>query len=283
MAGIGNETRGNILPVLDVSQKSPGMTGPDYSFADNILLPGQVGVRDGDSIGSVIDAVKGASYYIDMIGFGESSSPLSRGLPVKPLGVNTFMKTGMQCSNGADMYIYVEGVPKGDALGKRVSDGLRSAGLPGMRGLAPGILEDIKDSLDPAPLLQAVFGSGYPVCRIEEKPVGDQDGTIKNPGTGKFYVESPETVVRRGNRSFQRRWVFQESIPLTTWEKAPKTHCPNGIAKSKYENENCAGKLLRPDAREGFATRLTTSVGLSLATVATVVCLHYAVRRFTKS
>jgi hypothetical protein len=281
MAGIGNETRGNILPVIDINQgsKSPGMTGPDYSFADNVLLPGQVGVRDGDRIQDVVDSVKGAAYYIDMIGFGQSSSGLTRGMPVKPLGVNTFMKTGMQCSNGADMYMYVEGVPKGDALGKRVSDGLRSAGLPGMRGLAPGILEDIKDSLDPAPLLQAVFGSGYPVCRIEEKPVGDQDGNIKNPGTGKFYVDNPETVVRRGNQSFQRRWVLQQNVSQDVWEKAPKTHCPNGIAKSNYENGNCNGKLVNPGAKEGFATQMGTSVALSLATVATMVVLHYAVRK----
>jgi hypothetical protein len=284
MAGIGNESRTNILPVIDINQgsKSPGMTGPDYSFADNVLLPGQVGVRDGDRIGDVVDAVKGAAYYIDMIGFGEPSSGLTKRLPVKPLGVNTFMKTGMQCSNGADMYMYVEGVPKGDALGKRVSDGLRSAGLPGMRGLAPGMLEDMKDALDPVPIMQAVFGSGYPVCRVEEKLVGDQDGNIKNPGTGKFYVDNPETVVRRGNRSYQRRWVLQENITQDAWEKAPKTHCPNGIAKSNYENGKCEGRLINTGAKEGFVGQAATSVAVGLATVATVILVNYAVRKLIK-
>lgn len=36
--------------------------------------------------------------------------------------------------------------------------GLASAGLPQLRGLAPGILEDVKGALDPTPIMSAAFG-----------------------------------------------------------------------------------------------------------------------------
>lgn len=250
MAGTGLETRTNILPTPNIPTKVPGVFGPDYSFADNLPLPGQVGVRDGGNLSDVVDAVKGAAYYIDMIGFGESSSPLTRGMPVKPLGVNTWMRTGQKCSNGADMWMYVEGIPKGDALGKRVQDGLRSAGLPGMRGLAPGILEDAKGALDPFPVMSAVFGSGFPLCRLESKPVGDQDGNIQNKATGNYYVENPETVVRRDGRPHQARWVMDRSLDQASWEKAQKTHCPNGLPKKNHRDNDCSKDII--SNQQGF-------------------------------
>lgn len=48
--------------------------------------------------------------------------------------------------------------------------------LPAMRGLAPGIIEDVKWSLDPKPVLQAAFGNVYPVCQKVSLPVGDTKG-----------------------------------------------------------------------------------------------------------
>ena len=150
MEWIGLENRTSILPTPDVTPMGPGLLGPDYSFADNLALPGQVGVRSGDDLQSVTDSVKAIGYYVDMIGFGEASSGLSRGVGPgggpRPLGVRTWMKTGLKCSNGADMWMYLDGIPTGNALGKTISKGLVSAGLPGMRGLAPGILEDAQSA-----------------------------------------------------------------------------------------------------------------------------------------
>ena len=170
---VGLEGRTAILPTPDVKPIGPGLLGPNYSFADNVPLPGQVGVRDGDSMNDVIDSVKAVAYYVDMIGFGEASSGMSRGVGPgggpRPLGVNTWMRTGLKCSNGADMWMYNAGVPTGEALGKRVKDGLASAGLPGMRGLAPGILEDAQAALNPVPIVKALFGSGFPRCRLVEQ------------------------------------------------------------------------------------------------------------------
>ena len=165
----GLEQRTSILPTPAAEPMGPGLLGPDYSFADNLALPGQAGVYEGDSMQSVVDSVKAVGYYVDMIGFGESSSGLSRGVGPRggptPLGVRTWMKTGLKCSNGADMWTYMDGVPTGNALGKRIKDGLASAQLPGMRGLAPGIMEDAQSALDPMPILKTAFGTGYPQCR----------------------------------------------------------------------------------------------------------------------
>ncbi len=279
MAGIGNETRTSILPQMDMSQKGPGMFGPDYDFADNLPLPGQVGVRDGGSLRDVADAVKGAAYYVDMIGFGQSSSFLTRGMPVKPLGVNTFMRTGFTCSNGADMWTYVPGIPKGDALGKRVQAGLASSGLPPMKGMAPGMLEDIKDALDPVPVVNTIFGSGFPTCKLDLQPVGDQDGNLQNPSTKKYYIENPETVERINGRAYQRRWVKDKDTTQAQWEREPKLFCPDGYPRANHQDRDCTKPVktrsFTPPA-EGFQVdpaAIGIPVVLGLTTIATLILI----------
>lgn len=240
MAGTGLETRTSILPSPNVPIKTPGIFGPDYSFADNVKLPSEVGVRSGDTMDSVFGALGGAAYYIDTIGFGESSSPFSRGLGVKPLGVNSWLRVGLTCSNGAEMWMYNEGIPTGNAVGKRVKDGLAGAGMPGLRGLAPGMLEDAQEALNPVPILGAIFGSGYPSCSLVSKPVGDQDGRIQNPSTGAYYVENPETVVN----GKQARWVQTADLSQEEWDSAPKTHCPDGYPIGNHKDSDCKKQLL---------------------------------------
>jgi hypothetical protein len=249
MSGGGLETRKEILPKPDVPQ-GPGVFGPSYSFADSVKLPGEIGVRDGNDMSSVMDSVKGVAYYVDTIGFGESSNPLTNGMDLKPIGVNYWLPTGFTCSNGAKMYQYNESIPKGDALGKKVDDGLRSAGLPRLRGLAPGIMEDAKSALNPIPIMQAVFGSGSPQCRYEMKPVGDQDGRLQNTA-GEFYVEDPESVQEIGGRPHQGRWVFDRSLSQDQWDSAPKTHCPDGYPLKNHINLDCSAGL-QTRSMEGF-------------------------------
>jgi hypothetical protein len=257
MAGTGLETRTTILPSPSIPIKTPGIFGPDYSFSDNVKLPHEVGVRDGDSMDSVFGALGGAAYYLDTIGFGESSTGLSRGLGVKPLGVNSFLRTGFKCSNGAEMWTYSEGIPTGNALGKRVKDGLAGAGLPAMRGLAPGILEDAQSALDPSPVLGAIFGSGYPKCKFVTLPVGDQDGKIQNPSTKAYYVDNPETVVN----GKQGRWVQDSDLSQEDWKNAPKTHCPNGYLLANHRDSDCAKELI--STKQGFCGQQEPGLGLS--------------------
>lgn len=268
MSFIGLEKRTSILPT-PATPSGPGLLGPDYSFADNVPLPGQVGVRDGDDLGSVIDSVKAIGYYVDMIGFGEASSGLSRGVGPgggpKALGVRTWMKTGMKCSNGAEMWMYLDGVPKGNALGQRISDGLKSAGLPGMRGLAPGIMEDAQSALNPIPIVKTIFGTGFPQCRLETQPVGDQDGNIQNTGTGQYYIQQPETVFQQDGRSVQRRWAYDRDLTQDVWNKTSKTHCADGYRIANHVGNRCEGAL--ENRTEGFEGGSWLSVGLATAAV----------------
>ena len=89
---MGNDSRAAVLPTSTAS--GPGFLGPDYNPADELSAPAQIGVHRGDSLESVVGAVKGVVYYTDMIGFGQSSSPFTKGMPgLKPLGVNYFLRT----------------------------------------------------------------------------------------------------------------------------------------------------------------------------------------------
>lgn len=253
------------VPVTQVKEMGPGMFGSDYSFADNLPLPGSVGVREGDTLTDVVDSVKAVAYYVDMIGFGEASSGLSRSLNPKPLGVNTWLETPQVCSNGANMWVYMEGVPTGEALGKRVKDGLKSAGLPGMRGLAPGMLEDAESALNPAPVMKSIFGSGLPRCRLVEKEVGDQDGQIQNPATQKYYIYDKDSAVQRNGRYYQKRWAYESNLTQKQWDKELKTHCPDGYRKENHLNSDCSKGLT--SRQEGFSERSWINVGLLTAII----------------
>jgi len=244
---MGTDNRSNVLPVKEAS--GPGFLGPSYSPADEMLPPASIGVRRGGDLGDVIGAVKGVIYYGDMMGFGEPSSAFTQGMPgLKPLGVNYFVNSGLTCSNGATMWEYVQTIPTGSALGEKVKQAIRGVGLPQLRGMAPGILEDAKFALDPFPVINAVVGSGYPQCRLVKKPVGDFDGKVYNVD-GVLLVD-PVGLIEEGGRYYQEKWIqdrkvtggprpgeepdeqYARSDPIQLaydqWEKAPKTHKENG-------------------------------------------------------
>jgi hypothetical protein len=229
---LGNENREQILP------SNPNLFSklmpPKYDFVDQIPLPGNIGVRRDDTLGSVVDAAKGMMYYTDMIGFGQKSTGFTAGEP-RPLGINYFMPSGLKCSNGADMWVYFEGIPKGDALGKRFNDALTSVGYPKMQGLAPGIVEDAKAALNPTPLLQAAFGQVYPVCEKKRMRVGDSLGNTYDPNQ-KDKDGTPTNIWIKGDIQYvggvptQERWIQKLNakgepifISQKEWFDTPKT------------------------------------------------------------
>lgn len=272
----GLETRDNILPIPKIPE-APEIFGPDYSFVEQIPLPGNIGVRDGDRLADVIDSVKASAYYMDMIGFGEPSNIFTRNMNPKPkaLGINFWMKSGMTCSNGAEMWNYVPGIPQGDVFGDRIKDSLKGAGLPALRGLAPGMGEDVKVAMDPRPMMSAVFGSAYPECKYEVREVGDQDGNIINPATGKPYMPDFATAVKNDQGQFvQGRWVYSRGLPKSEWEKALKEYCPDGYRKKNHRNFDCKGPI--KNLNEKFVSYNSTDKTLKnqiLVGVATIGCL----------
>jgi hypothetical protein len=223
------------------SEGSPGMLGPDYSFADELPAPAEIGVRQGGDPGAIIDAVAGVNYYVDAIGFGQKTMFNSRDM--NPLGLRYFMSTGSTCSNGALMWEYLDTTPKGDLLGKRIDKALADTGLPRMRGLAPGILEDARDALNPFPIFRAAMGSGYPQCQQVTMPVGDLNGQTRSP-------HDPNVVWIHGHIDYhtgkptQTKWVHAkdaQGYPLymsqVDFENAPKTFYPDGSPMEGFANQ----------------------------------------------
>lgn len=253
---MGNDGRANVLPVKEAS--GPGFLGPNYNPADEILPPASIGVHRGDKLDDVMGAVKGIIYYGDMIGFGEASSSFTRGMPgLRPLGVNYFINSGLTCSNGATMWEYVETIPTGSALGEKVKNAIRGVGLPQLRGMAPGILEDAKSALNPFPVINAVVGSGYPQCKLVRRQVGDFDGKITNVD-GVLLVDPVGLIKGAGGKFYQERWIqdrdvtgpnrpgetdddhFARSDPIQlsydNWDKVPKLYSDNGCLIDSSSN-----------------------------------------------
>ena len=229
----GSEERTSILPNMVPS--GLGFFGSPYKPADQMLTPNQLGIRAGDSMSDVVKAVKGVGFYIDQIGFGAPSTGLTSGMPLKPLGVNYFINTGTQCSNGAEMWTYMNGIPEGNALGERVQRAMADMGMPALRGLAPGMLEDAENGLNPAPLMNSLLGSGYPECEQVEKMVGDANGYIADPSTNEPWIADLETAYRKGDGLYyQKRWIQRTvngkkmDLSRDQWISVPKTFNPDG-------------------------------------------------------
>jgi len=260
----GLETRNGSQMLPSEPPAGFGMLGSPYSVSDSLLTPAQVGVHKGDDMGSVVDAVKGMAFYVDQIGFGESSNRLTQGMPLKPLGINYFMNTGQTCSNGATMYQYYEGIPQGNALGEKVKTAMKEMGLPGLRGLAPGMLEDAQGALNPGPLLDAMLGTGYPQCKQVMKMVGDAYGHVADPATGASWIESPETAFKgNDNLMYQTRWIQDKMIDRDKWEETPKNYNPDGSPKEDVSG--FTNMITRPSTMAVVAGLLVIAFGLLIS------------------
>ena len=237
----GNQ-RGGILSTLVPT--GMGMFGSPYSAADALKGPPQIGVRAGDSMGDVVNAVAGVAYYIDQIGFGESSNPLTNNstMDLKPLGVNYFMETGVKCSNGAQMWEYMRGITEGNAFGDRIKDVMQEMGMPGLRGLAPGMIEDAERALNPEPLMKALFGSGYARCKEVTLQVGDARGKISGDD-GTPWIANPETAFQENGLMYQKRWVYDRDLTREQWNHSAKTMNFDGKPR---DSDNFQGYITHP-------------------------------------
>jgi hypothetical protein len=239
----GNQV-GGVLSTLVPS--GMGMFGSPYSVADALKGPPQIGVKAGDSMSDVVDAVAGVAYYIDQIGFGESSNPLTNNptMDLHPLGVNYFMETGITCSNGAQMWEYMKGITEGNAFGDHMKDVMHEMGLPALKGLAPGMIEDAERALNPEPLMKALFGSGYPQCKEVTMQVGDARGNIKGDD-GTPWIADPNTAFQQDDGLYyQKRWVYDKDLSRDQWDNTAKTM--NFDGKPRKSKEQFQGYITHP-------------------------------------
>ena len=105
------------------------------------------------------------------------------------MGLNYFFNTGQQCSNGADMYQYMSTIPSG--LPGGMGKGLRAALGANLQGLAPGVLQDSFEAMNPVPMFNAVMGTGYPKCKLMEAAVGNVDGQLASRFPKPIYNANP--------------------------------------------------------------------------------------------
>ena len=151
------------------------------------------------------------------------------------------------------MWQYVQGITQGDALGTKIKDVMAEMGLPPLKGLAPGMLEDAENALNPGPLINALFGSGYPQCKRVTMPVGDAYGNISDPDTGEAWIADPDTATNSGNGYVQTQWIQDTDsqgnlINLTRdqWTSAPKTFNKDGTPANGKSTEGFQGFMTRP-------------------------------------
>lgn len=216
-------------PSGTVSLTEIGADAPTYRYADEIATPQELGIRRDGSVGGIMRAVGGINYYVDKIGFGHSSGFAKQmGMNQTPMGLRYFLKTGIKCSNGQDLYEYVNDVPTdfskpcapGDAncaavrsvIGSRVPNAVQAAVGTPFQGLAPGIMADAVSGLNPLPLLNAVAGKGvFPKCKQVELPVGNTENQIRSATTNEVWI--PDSDVRYiGGVPHLARWVYDRDL-----------------------------------------------------------------------
>jgi len=109
-----------------------------------------------------------------------------------------------------------------------------------MKGLAPGMLEDARDALNPIPIFQAVIGTGYPKCKQVTLPVGDLNGNTRSP-------YDPDNVWIKGDinpGNTQTRWIQDRdgSGPITIsqvdYQTEQKLYYPDGTTIENFMNQH---------------------------------------------
>jgi hypothetical protein len=115
-----------------------------------------------------------------------------------------------------------------------------------MRGIAPGIVEDVKDSLNPSNFFNIVQGTGFPSCKKVRLPVGDTKNQISSSyDPSNVWIDEPVDWI--AGKPTQERWVFNKWISKEAWDKVPKTLAPAPPPKK------VKGK--KPDEKECFANQ----------------------------
>ena len=222
----------------EVKQYTPDMKtilGPKYDYSAELPTPKGIGVNPGDgSWGGIKGAMAGVSYYSDVIGFGETTGfAKGNGLTMNPLGVRYFMSSGATCSNGQDMYQYVNTIPQG--LPGRLGNEIQKTLKVKLRGLAPGMFQDAAKALNPAPMFNAMINSGYARCRKVTLPVGDPEGRIQSPVTGEWWIDpSKEALTYPNGKPHASHWIFDSWVSAETYASDKKVEgFSDGLGQSK--------------------------------------------------
>jgi len=201
------------------------MAFPKYDFAQELATPTELQLGRGGGFDQIGNAVAGVNYYFDAIGFGDATGFArmwgNRQFRDKqrPLGVQFFTNTGRTCTNGEPMYEYISTIPSGDLLGKRVKDEAQKMGLPPLKGLGTGILEDARDALNPNAFSKAWNEGEEKACKKIRARVGDSRGKLvseKDPA--QVWITGPTQPDAQGFPT-QEFWVRDTKEGFTSTKK----------------------------------------------------------------
>jgi hypothetical protein len=214
MADLFNDIASGALNASD------SLLGPHADYDSLIPTPVELGVSTDGSIGQMVTNQAAMAYYFDTLLLG-SRSPMTKmfgGKNQVPVGNRYFLPSGSKCTNGEDLYMYVDNIPRGNLLGSKMAQLQKEMGIPKFQGLGPGVIEDAV-ALNPIPIFYAVMGAAneckkvtYPVTHQQnkdgkwveiDKPVtnGDIEFDAK---TGKVLDDQP--ACKKGAKC-ETRWV----------------------------------------------------------------------------
>lgn len=206
--------------------------GPTYDYSAEIKTPGEIGIQFGNgSWSGIMNAAAGVDYYSSVLGYGESAGMAAapsrkEKMSQHPMGLRYFLKTGAMCSNGAEMYQYVNTIPGGipGRLGKEIKRVLKV----NLQGLAPGMFEDTAKALNPAPIFNAVMNTGYASCRNVTLPVGDAEGKIVSDRTKEktWWIDPSKEKIVNGpdGKPHVSHWIFDSWVTAEQYNKESKVY-----------------------------------------------------------
>lgn len=136
--------------------------GPNYSYADGIKNPSELGMSSKGSIKTLGKDIDGLVSYIEVLVTGNSDASRTGG----PLGNKFFMKTGGKCvdkitGQETDRYVYMNNVPQGNIPFLSSAAGMK---FDDMRGLIPGAMGNLA-AFNPFNLLGAFASESTPECQ----------------------------------------------------------------------------------------------------------------------
>lgn len=226
----------------------------DYNIVEQIPTPEQINTKN-----SVYDSIRGVQLYSDIIAYGDKSNALlndmymdnngkKKPVNIGPFGINQFVKTGQQCSNGADTYTYIQGITKGNMLGKKMQNALKESGLPPLKGLGPGIVEDVTNAMDLKEIGATLFGGAYPECKEVTYSIGDSRGNIVNKN-GQSYLTEKGSFKGSDGLYYQTHWVESKTVTRDEHDCTRKTHNPDGTVRTANNIPDIPAEC---DISEGF-------------------------------
>ena len=194
----------------DPSSIQEKLLGPNYSYANNIKMPSELGMSGAGSIQQMAKNIDGLIGYVEIMASGGGSASKTG----RPLGNKFFLRTGGKCvdvetKQDVDRYVYINNVPDGDI--PFISSGM-GVNFSDLRGLIPGVLSDL-NVLNPFAILSSFLSGSKPDCQAITMEVIDVNNVIdkgthfvskadisninacsfpdrKNPANGKVCVEA---------------------------------------------------------------------------------------------